>query len=59
MRKKLNIINSALKAWEDWSNTSLEERIKIFQKMADLLAGPQRDTINAATMLGKEKCLPS
>ena len=48
-------INSALKAWEDWSNTSLEERIKIFQKMADLLAGPQRDTINAATMLGQSK----
>ena len=33
----------------------LEERIKIFQKMADLLAGPQRDTINAATMLGQSK----
>ena len=48
-------INSALKAWEDWSNTSLEERIKIFQKMADLLAGPHRDTINAATMLGQSK----
>ena len=48
-------INSALKAWDDWSNTSLEERIKIFQKMADLLAGPQRDIINAATMLGQSK----
>ena len=48
-------INSALKAWDDWSNTSLEERIKIFQKMADLLAGPHRDTINAATMLGQSK----
>ena len=48
-------INSALRAWDDWSNTSLEERIKIFQKMADLLAGPQRDIINAATMLGQSK----
>ena len=48
-------INSALKAWNDWSNKSLEERIKIFQKMAELLAGPQRDTINAATMLGQSK----
>ena len=48
-------INSALMAWDDWSNTSLEERIKIFQKMADLLAGPQRDIINAATMLGQSK----
>ena len=48
-------INSALKAWDDWSNTSLEEKNKNIQKMADLLAGPHRDTINAATMLGQSK----
>ena len=48
-------IDSSLRAWEKWSKTSLEERIKIFHKMADLLAGPYRDIINASTMLGQSK----
>ena len=48
-------IDSALNAWKTWSKTSLEERAKIFLKMADLLAGSWRDTINAATMLNMSK----
>ena len=44
-------IESALSAWKLWSKTTLEERANIFLKAADLLAGPWRDTINAATML--------
>ena len=35
--------------------TALEDRIKIFHKMADLLAGPYRNLINASTMLGQSK----
>ena len=48
-------IESNLEAWIKWSKTSLEERIKIFHKMADLLAGSYRDLINASTMLGQSK----
>ncbi|MHC4958880.1 MAG: L-glutamate gamma-semialdehyde dehydrogenase [Planctomycetota bacterium] len=39
----------------DWSAMPWEERAAIFLKAADLLAGPWRDTINAATMLGQSK----
>ena len=48
-------IDTALEAWHSWSNTPLEERIVIFRRAAELLAGPWRDTINAATMLGQSK----
>ena len=48
-------INSCLDAWKIWSSTPLNERIKIFRKAAELLAGPWRDTINAATMLSQSK----
>ena len=48
-------INVAKTAWESWSRTPLVERAKIFLKMAELLAGPYRDTINAATMLNMSK----
>ncbi|MBV66986.1 MAG: 1-pyrroline-5-carboxylate dehydrogenase [Candidatus Marinimicrobia bacterium] len=48
-------IESSLDAWNDWSQTSFEFRAKIFLKMADLLAGPYRDTINASTMLNMSK----
>ena len=44
-------IDSSLEAWKTWSNTSLEERAKIFKKVADLIAGPYRYKINAAAML--------
>ena len=38
-----------------WAAMPWEERAAIFLKAADLLAGPWRDTINAATMLGQSK----
>ena len=48
-------IESSLDAWNDWSKTSFELRAKIFLKMAELLAGPYRDIINASTMLNMSK----
>lgn len=48
-------INAALEAKEKWENLPWEERAAIFLKAADLLAGPYRYKINAATMLGQSK----
>ena len=48
-------INSCLKSREEWANLPWEQRASIFLKAADLLAGPYRDTINAATMIGQGK----
>ena len=48
-------IDSLLNTWKSWSKTSLKERVRIFHNMADLLAGPYRDLINASTMLGQSK----
>jgi 1-pyrroline-5-carboxylate dehydrogenase len=48
-------INAALAAKELWANLGWEHRASIFLKAADLLAGPYRYTINAATMLGQSK----
>jgi len=48
-------INAALAAKELWANLSWENRASIFLKAADLLAGPYRYKINAATMLGQSK----
>ena len=48
-------INAALAARENWANLSWEHRASIFLKAADLLAGPYRAKINAATMLGQSK----
>jgi 1-pyrroline-5-carboxylate dehydrogenase len=48
-------VDAALAAWPEWSRTSLETRAAIFLRAADLLAGPWRDRINAATMLGQSK----
>jgi 1-pyrroline-5-carboxylate dehydrogenase len=48
-------IDAALKAKEDWSNMPWEQRAAIFLKAADLLAGPYRSTMNAATMIGQSK----
>jgi 1-pyrroline-5-carboxylate dehydrogenase len=47
--------NAALKAKADWENLPWHERSAIFLKAADLLAGPWRDRLNAATMLGQSK----
>ncbi len=48
-------INAALKAREAWANMAWEHRAAIFLKAADLLAGPYRAKMNAATMLGQSK----
>jgi len=48
-------VDSASAAWHDWSRTPWEERAAIFLRVAELLAGPWRATLNAATMLGQSK----
>jgi 1-pyrroline-5-carboxylate dehydrogenase len=48
-------INSALAAKEAWANMPWEHRASIFLKAADLLAGPFRARMNAATMLCQSK----
>jgi 1-pyrroline-5-carboxylate dehydrogenase len=48
-------IESAGDAWQDWHRLPWEERAAVFLRAAELLAGPWRDTLNAATMLGQSK----
>ena len=48
-------INAALQAKEKWANSEWETRAAIFLKAAELLAGPYRHKINAATMIGQSK----
>ncbi|MEM6359037.1 MAG: L-glutamate gamma-semialdehyde dehydrogenase [Bacteroidota bacterium] len=50
-------INAALGAKEAWASLSWEHRASIFLKAADLVAGPYRAKINAATMLGQSKSI--
>lgn len=48
-------IEAALSAREAWANLAWEQRAATFLKAADLIAGPYRAKINAATMLGQSK----
>jgi len=48
-------VSSALEAREKWSKMPWESRAAIFLKAADLLAGPFRDKMNAATMIAQSK----
>jgi 1-pyrroline-5-carboxylate dehydrogenase len=48
-------ISSALIAREKWSQTSWEHRASVFLKAAELIAGPYRAKINAATMIAQSK----
>jgi 1-pyrroline-5-carboxylate dehydrogenase len=48
-------IDTAAEAWKDWSRWPWEERATVFLRAAELLAGPWRDTLVAATMLGQSK----
>ncbi len=48
-------IEAALAARKTWAATPFHERAAVLLRAANLLAGPWRDTINAATMLGQSK----
>jgi len=48
-------IKAALEAAPAWRSMSFDDRAAIFLRAADLAAGPWRDTLNAATMLGQSK----
>lgn len=48
-------IKAALEAKEKWENMPWQDRAAIFLKAADLLSGPYRAKLNAATMLGQSK----
>ncbi|MEI7829214.1 MAG: L-glutamate gamma-semialdehyde dehydrogenase [Prolixibacteraceae bacterium] len=51
----LQAIDAALKAKNQWANTPWQHRAAVFLKAADLISGPYRAKINAATMLGQSK----
>ena len=48
-------IRAALDAKKDWENLPWEARAGVFLRAAELVAGPYRDSLNAATMLGQSK----
>lgn len=48
-------IEAALQAKSDWAAMAFDERAAIFLRAAELLAGPKRALLNAATMLGQGK----
>ena len=48
-------IDAAGEAWHEWSRMAWEERAAIFLRAAELLSGPWRSTMNAATMLNQSK----
>ena len=48
-------IEAALAAAPGWADLGFEQRAAVFLRAADLLAGPWRDALNGATMLGQGK----
>ncbi|TDE16098.1 L-glutamate gamma-semialdehyde dehydrogenase [Jiangella asiatica] len=48
-------IDAAREAAPGWRSLSYDDRAAVFLKAAELLAGPWRQTLNAATMLGQSK----
>jgi len=48
-------IDSARKAADTWNHMEWQERVAIFRKAADLISGPYRMLLNAATILGQSK----
>jgi 1-pyrroline-5-carboxylate dehydrogenase len=48
-------IDVAVETQHDWAAMRFEDRAAIFLRAADLLSGPWRDTLNAATILGQSK----
>ena len=50
-----NAIKAALKAKEKWEKMAWQDRVAIFLKAAELISGPYRHRMNAATMLAQSK----
>jgi 1-pyrroline-5-carboxylate dehydrogenase len=48
-------IEASQEAWRTWSEMAWEDRVAVFLKAAELLAGPWRDVLNGATMLNQAK----
>jgi len=48
-------VDAAMRAAPAWRDLPYTERAAVFLRAADLLAGPWRQTLNAATMLGQSK----
>ncbi len=48
-------VSTAVEAQREWAATRFEDRAAVLLKAADLLAGPWRPVVNAATMLGQSK----
>src|SRR3954454_8107485 len=48
-------VSAALSAAPEWRASSYDDRAGVLLRAAELLAGPWRDTLNAATMLGQSK----
>ncbi|MFI6156671.1 L-glutamate gamma-semialdehyde dehydrogenase [Kitasatospora sp. NPDC051170] len=48
-------VDAALAAGRQWRSLSFDDRAAVFLRAAELLAGPWRETLNAATMLGQSK----
>src|SRR5690606_7899769 len=48
-------VAAAKDAAREWGELPFDERAAVFLRAADLIAGPYRDTLNAATMLGQSK----
>ena len=54
-REVNDAIEASRRAWREWSEMAWEDRASVLLKAADLLAGPWRETVNAATMLNQSK----
>ena len=50
-------INNSLSVKNEWTSTAWQKRASIFLKAAELIAGPYRSRINAATMIGQSKTI--
>jgi 1-pyrroline-5-carboxylate dehydrogenase len=48
-------VKAARDAWPEWTRIPWPERVSIFLKAAEILSGPWRSTLNAATMLNQSK----
>jgi 1-pyrroline-5-carboxylate dehydrogenase len=50
-------IKNSLSVKNEWTSTPWQKRASIFLKAAELIAGPYRSRINAATMIGQSKTI--